>query len=133
MSCYIVEELTINEIVTGAWLNPNTKAFMKDKGYDLDKLNQRQSLCYDLLEMNKEAYRIRYHGETIELAEHYKHKTEMTNKYQILKDAKCLLYQCTEGNITTDDYHYKILENLIWIWTNEILDELPAYQKAIWR
>lgn len=132
MSCYIVERLTINEIVTDAYLDANTRAYLQTKGYDLEKLAGRDKLSYDLIEMNREAFKERYNEKIAKLTEIYNDKLETTNKYQILKDAKCLLYQCSEGDIPEMEL-YKILENLIYIWTDEILDNLPEYQKAIWR
>lgn len=138
MSAYIVENETINKIVTQLVMkNENSflKRYIKEKvNYNLDIEADIVDLGKALLKMNIAAVEQRYKNEEINKEGYltdYHYKPVICSKIEAVKAANCLHYQCSEGNIP-NTYLYKVLTEIISIWNSEIVSVLPKYKKAVW-
>lgn len=137
MSAFIVEDKTINKVVTkiaydrdGEW----QKRQFKEKGYDLDTVEGKNKLGWDMFALNIRAVNMRYedgHAEDFRPL-NYKFMLEGNfPKVSVLKSLKCWLYQCSEGDCDKSDL-YKMMDNLANSWAYDIVSSLPEYDKAVW-
>lgn len=85
--------------------------------------------------MNRNAVVQRYNekedSDYIKLPDNVNWDNMSLNKFQCLKSMECLHYQCSEGNVPETKL-YKFLSELIELWKNYIIEELPEYEKAQW-
>jgi hypothetical protein len=137
MSSFIVSEKTMSNIIYNLFWDHEFKnsygSFLERNGYknaeDFDRLYM------EFFVMNRNAVIQRYNekedSDYIKLPEKVNWDTGILNKYQCLKDMKCLRYQCSEGNVP-DTRLYKFLEELIEAYMSYIIEELPQYNNASW-
>lgn len=122
MSSYIVNDLTINRIITYLYdnclLENNLKLRSKLERLGIlafDEETSKQKAGYKLLELNHEAVRQRYDGKLSEeendLVKNYRYVSAPCNLYQAYKHLCCLTYQMSEGNVPKTKL-YKALEEL---------------------
>lgn len=138
MSAFIVEDETINRIVT--WIESNTgnnsigsyvkralsKYGISEGMVTYENLNR---MANSFLVLNKLAVDARYKEKNgINLM---KFVREFVPDIQVLKSMHCLRYQCDEGE-NDKQPGFKLLEELIQILTDHIIDSLPEYERAVW-
>jgi hypothetical protein len=133
MSAFIVNDQTINQVVTGIdlrhshdYLRRKVRAMFPGSDWQRDFGNA-------LFTMNCEAVNQRYGtGEAAQFRE-----LDHTFSYapapavQVYKSACCLRYQCTEGDVP-ESALYKLLEEITRALAHEIVVNLPAYESAAW-
>lgn len=138
MSAYIVENETINKIVTQLVMeneNKFLKKYIKESiNYNIDIGSDIVDFRKALLKMNIAAVEQRYKNEEINkegyLTDYY-FKPVICSKIEAVKAADCLHYQCSEGNIPATRL-YKTLTKIISVWNKEVVAELPEYKAAVW-
>lgn len=142
MSAFMVEDRTINDPV--AFL----KDFTRDDnwilkplaklGYDLAKREDRERLAKDLFVLNIDGVNARY-GEN--QAQEFRpldftfvdgvSSPKRLNIVQCVKSLRCLIYQCSEGDVPQRDL-YKAMEQVLCKLEAHVVRNLPAYDKAEW-
>lgn len=134
MSAYIVEDITINRILSylakdDGWIKQKLKSF----GFDIDTDEGLEQLGRAFLLMNIDAVGQRYDGnnEYMSILAGFKVKKVVTGKIQAYKAATCLSYQCSEGDVIESPL-YKLLDIILNDLGNAIIRELPEYKKASW-
>ena len=136
MSAFIVEDKTINKIVTelaydrdGEW----KRRQFKEKGYDLETIEGKKKLGQDLFRLNVRAVNQRYEGQAEDFRTlSYKFSLEGNyTKASALKSLACLLYQCSEEDTPETDL-FKVMEELKGNWAYDIASATPEYEKATW-
>jgi hypothetical protein len=134
MSCFVVEDKTINRIVSFLANERDREWYQRQLalainfGHTHPDFNQK--LGEALLNLNLEAYRQRYTASEDDLPL-YKFKWELVSLPQALKSLRCLIYQCSEGNVP-DTPLYKELDALSHRWALKLCDMVPAYNTADW-
>jgi hypothetical protein len=133
MSAYIVEDKTINRIIT--FLNDDRDgSYCKDKltrlGY-IGKLGQ--NLGQAMYNLNCLSICERYgEGEDKEMgAGEYTFRYEPSSRIQAYKSLQCFLYQACEGECDTDPL-YLALNDIKHSWAGIIVYNLDSYDKAQW-
>jgi hypothetical protein len=137
MSSFIVSEKTMNNIIYNLFWDHNFKnsygSLLERNGYKTEEDFNR--LYTEFYIMNRNAIIQRYNekegSDYIKLPEKINWDNGTLNKFQCLKDMKCLRYQCSEGNVP-DTRLYKFLEELIEAYMSYIIEELPQYNNASW-
>jgi hypothetical protein len=130
MSAFIVEDKTINRVITyikqECYRDPFFhRRFLEGNGYcgSWDELAQAM---YDL---NKEAVDYRYKEENVQRKVRY---SELYGSlYQALKSLDCFLYQCAEGKVPEKPL-YKRLEFVQRHLLRQIVSSSQAYDEAEW-
>jgi hypothetical protein len=142
MSAYIVEDHTINRIVTFV-LNDHGRRSMafhwQRAGYDIvNDPEAAERLAVDLHLMNCDAVDTRYSKGTaahdVQVCFQFKRAhcpSTVDPRFQIYKHAKCLRYQCTEGDVTERPL-YLALEKFIAQLADCIIESLPQSSDAKW-
>jgi hypothetical protein len=142
MSAYIVEDKTINRIVS--WVDASLQ---KDHSYlcrrllDAAEVNPVEKdwaarLGISMAILNDRAVNARY-GEGTSSKDRegitYRFKWEPTiSKIQVLKSLQCWTYQCAEGDIPETSELYKVAEEVVGYLAASIVSSLPEYDKAQW-
>jgi hypothetical protein len=132
MSAYVVEDKTINRIVSWLWQDGRNNRYTMHR---LEKigLTKSEDIGRALLNMNIDAVGQRYQiKDNPGATRFYRHGFELvTNRYQALKSLHCFLYQCSEGDVPETEL-YKIMSNyeehLVW----DTISEIPQYERAEW-
>jgi hypothetical protein len=139
MSAYIVEDTTINQVVT--WLSSEVSVshFILDqleRKYDIDLVSDMwdEKLAKAMFQLNCDAVNARYgEGEAGKFRPlNFTYQPELYfSLVQALKSLQCWLYQCSEGEIPTTKLYqfFREVENLIAL---KIVFSLPEYDKATW-
>ncbi len=137
MSAFLVEDKTINKVVTklamdrdGEWL----RRMLKEKGYNLENLAGKQKLGWDMFGLNIRAVNMRYKGGQAEDFRplNYKYAIECNySRINALKSLQCWIYQCSEGDCDQSDF-YKMFNDIQLAWCKEIIRAIPEYDKADW-
>ncbi len=133
MSSYIVEDITINRILSyidHAHLCSCSK--LREKYAELTKLGRA------MLKMNIDATNQRYEKPYLtpqevkaRLANFKYDYYQLVDIYQVLKSLNCYNYQCAEGTINRR-WLNKEMEDLAQAITNQIVSDRPEYEKAEW-
>ena len=141
MSAYIVEDQTINAIVSHIQLYVEGN---RDLGYQYKHLlrdyapfddKQIERLANDMFALNCNSIEQRYgSGEPEKFRSlDFKYKFTLTgNKYQILKTLKCWLYQCAEGDIPKKSKLYKSFREIESAIALDIVCSSEEFDKAKW-
>lgn len=128
MSAYIVNDLTINRIVSYLMRDRDRLPFIKDDlaeaNIDLNELGQA------MLDLNRRAVDYRY-SESNE-ASVLVPATVPVTRIQALKSLRCWLYQCSEGNIPEEEELFKIMESYSGALAYAIVRTLPEFEQAEW-
>lgn len=134
MSVYVVEDETINKIITYLNTDRDTGECLRRKlkdeyGYDLEKESTRQLLGQAILNLNIAAVNVRYkqHG----LMPSFRLAISPCTPIQAAKSLDCLIYQCSEGDIVNEPL-YKLLEYISNVWHGFIVRRLPQWNVAVW-
>ena len=139
MSAYVVEDKTINRIVT--WLsrevitNLSTLDHLAQKyNVDLVGSNWDNKLASAMFQLNCDGVNARYgEGEAQSFRPlNFTYKTEQYfSLVEVFKSLQCYTYQCCEGDIpeTTLYQFFAEMENYLAV---KIVTGLPAYDKATW-
>lgn len=137
MSAYIVEDKTINKVVTklaydrdGNWL----KCKLKDAGYDLETLEGKQKLGWDMFKLNIRSVNMRYEDKPADTFRPLDYRFQLEGNYPkpaVYKSLSCWMYQSCEGDCDNSPL-YKLMEEVKASWADSIVASLPEYDKAIW-
>lgn len=137
MSAFVVEDKTINTVVS--FLNSTTDPFsaypFKTLGYDSRSIDDLERLARDLYLMNCDAVDARYGKgkfttSDAELAFTFSFVNN-PNPVAVYKHAKCLRYQCSEGDVP-ERHLFKALEQFIETIATQIIEEIPGYKETAW-
>lgn len=135
MSAFIVDDSTINRLVT--FLNSDRTGTIR---YHFDRLGygcgDEQRLASDLFLMNCDSVDARYGKgtaaqDTEDMADEFRFSFAPCTAVRAYKDAQCLLYQCSEGDIDERPL-YKALERTVGAIAHSIICEFPEYKSASW-
>jgi len=142
MSAYIVDDITINRIVSTlqyaterGWTSK-----MPDPKYNNAMLlvstkEECKNLGNAIRKMNEKAIIARYNQKTIKEftggSEYQYTSIVPPQRIQAMSSIKCLLYQCAEGNVP-EDMLYQVLDKYAGDLATMIVQDLPEYDKAIW-
>lgn len=144
MSCFIVEDSTINRIIKYIYYCEDVfiKGFIEEElnkiGFNI-KEDDIKKLGEEFLKYNVMAFYIRYYNnkqikeEVKKAIKEYKFNLneDISNKYQVLKSLRCYLYQISEGDIDKTKF-YKFLEDLSYKIMYNLIDSTEQYNKAKW-
>jgi hypothetical protein len=150
MSAYIVDDKTINNIVcTLAYGHTHGAGFATYGGgrpfrdlpnpYKLKTAPQTteqeleyKRLAFDLYKMNCAAVDQRYNEKNpCDFTPRLSPFAAAGNLTQIYKSTKCLLYQCSEGDVINTPL-YDALRKLAAFFAQEIVERSEAWEKSTW-
>lgn len=133
MSAFIVKDRTIDVIV--GYLNyycitdEEIKRLVKLAGFELPLDCTRLGVA--MLDLNTKAYNFRYNVQ--EKPHEYRPVNEMAcSDIVAVKQIKCWLYQCSEGEEFEDTKLYQVFSKIGVYLLKKIVRSLPAYEKAPW-
>ena len=135
MSAYIVEDKTINRIITFLASDQeasHVKSLLKTQlGLDHNDEKYHENLGTRMFSLNILAVNTLYGvGEAEKFRPlDYKFHYEITDRIQALKSLRCFLYQCYEGEIPESQL-FKILDSYAAELAYRIISYLPAYERA---
>jgi len=90
-----------------------------------------QKIAQALYDLNVRAVNSRYSEDTSTVFDSFKNKMPMSNKFQLLKSLRCLIYQCSEGDIP-DEPLYKRIKSIAACMAMDIVSNMPEYDAAKW-
>ena len=135
MSAFMVEDKTINKIVTklaydrnGDWI----KRKVLDCGYDVNSLQDRQKLGWDMFSLNIRSVNQRYDDHPADTFRPLNYKFALEGNYtkiHVLKALKCWLYQSCEGDCDQSPL-YKLMDEIANAWAYNIVSDMPEYDTA---
>jgi len=137
MSSFIVEEKTINRIVTFLdrqnyrtdILVGRIKRIMEKYHIVLNSQRHLDVLANVFLLLNKKGTDYRYDVNNVVTIQ--KFESEKGSNIQVLKSIECLLYQAAEGDIPNTK-PFKFLEEVAQALKDDIISNLAEYNKAEW-
>lgn len=142
MSCFIVSNNIINSIVCymgrvssiydrrylGNLLNKNDE---ETSIYIVNHNNYISEFGRDLINLNIKAFNYRYPNDKMEELKNYIHVPYVVSQIQLIKNIKCYLYQCDEGNFH-EDLLYKFMDSLCYSLCYDFVSDSPNYDKLTW-
>ncbi len=140
MSAFMVEDTTINRVVTWLTREVTTNRFTLDwlaREYDIDLTSDKwdEKLAQAMFQLNCDGVNARYgEGEAEKFRPlNFTYKPEMIyhSLVQVLKSLQCFLYQCREGDVPQSKL-YQFFEELAHHLAVKIVIELPEYDTASW-
>ncbi len=139
MSAFMVEDETINRIVTWLRREVSTSHFAIDRsarknGIDLVSFNWDEKLARAMFQLNCDGVNARYgEGEAEKFRPlNFTYKPEVYHSLvQVLKSLQCWMYQCCEGDIPKTKL-YQFFEEVENHLALKIVMDLPEYNKAAW-
>ena len=139
MSAFMVEDTTINRVVTWLTREVTTNRFTLDwlaREYDIDLTSDKwdEKLAQAMFQLNCDGVIARYgEGEAEKFRPlNFTYKPEGdTFLVQVLKSLQCFLYQCSEGDVPETKL-YQFFEEVSHHVALKIVMDLPAYDKATW-
>lgn len=135
MSAFVVDDSTIDRIVTffGQHDHDYLARIFQPLGYD--PALEPEAFAQALFDMNCEAVDQRYEDKPARAEFRptpYRHQTNPNyTDIQIFKSARCLRYQCSEGDIPETPL-FKALDDFIGALAYHVVCQLPEYEKARW-
>lgn len=136
MSAYVVQDKTINKIISklrldrnGQWMLAKIK---QDTGLDLNDNSDATIYGKSLLLMNIDAVNQRYseHEDGTAELDSYKFKLEINHsKMNAYKAISCYLYQCSEGDVPNYAL-YRQVEDIKHSWAGDLVRSMPEYETA---
>lgn len=136
MSSYIVEDETINKVVSYLangrdleWLRRN----LAEKGYDLETYQGKIKLGEDMFRLNLRGTSERYQGGVEDFRPlDYKFHLEINyTPISALKALACWLYQCSEGDVPEMEL-YKLMSEIKGDLAYHILSMTEEYNRSRW-
>src|SRR5437588_12617091 len=139
MSAFMVEDTTINRVVTWLKREVQTSRFTLDwlaREYDVDLTSDQwdEKLARAMFQLNCDGVNARYgEGEAEKFRPlNFTYKPEGdTFLVQVLKSLQCWKYQCSEGDVPETKL-YQFFEEVEHHLALQIVIGLPAYDKAKW-
>lgn len=139
MSAFIVEDTTINRVVTWLTSEVSTSHFTIDqlaRKYDVDLTSDGwdEKLAHAMFQLNCDGVNARYGvGEAGKFRPlNFTYQPEQYfSLVQVLKSLQCWLYQCCEGDVPTTKL-YQFFEEVEHHLALKIVSSLPEYEKATW-
>jgi hypothetical protein len=135
MSAFIVEDKTINRVIT--YLKDERSEYIREiikeeLGINLRTLDGQETLAREMFALNCAAVEERYgKGEAGAFRSlNYEYKREIANIFTVFKCLKCWQYQCSEGDIPETNKLYQVMSRVAGLLAESIVDALPAYQAA---
>jgi hypothetical protein len=139
MSAFMVEDETINRIVTWLRREVSTSRFAIDRlarkyRIDLVSSNWDEKLAKAMFQLNCDGVNQRYgEGEAKRFRSlNFRYKPEFDHSLvQVLKSLQCWMYQCCEGDVPKTKL-YQFFEEVERHLALKIVMNLPEYDKAKW-
>lgn len=134
MSAYIVEDKTINRIVTGIvdLMNLREGVLSRVKHYTRDlAITSEDEFANELMGMNVDAVRARYPNSEPWHRRMVRYRPERCGPIQLLKSLDCYLYQCSEGEVPERDL-FKKMDGIRNGLTRAIVCGSPEYDQSEW-
>jgi len=139
MSAFMVEDQTINRIVTWIKREVQTARYALDRlarkyNVDLTSDTWDETLANAMFQLNVDGVHARYGNGKAEQFRplNFTYKPEGdTFRVQVLKSLQCWMYQCNEGDVPQTKL-YRFFEEVENYLALQIVMDLPAYDKAKW-
>lgn len=135
MSCFIVEKVTIDEIMTYLRVYASVGGLSVLRplraSYQLESIDQCEQLGLAMLNLNVDAYYDRYSRKSPKVG--YEYAPVDVTKMQAYKSLRCFLYQCHEGSISEKSNLYKLLDGACNEIAHDIIYDTYEFKKAEWR
>lgn len=138
MSAFVVADKTINRVVSKMkfrMVHSHLKEEFIKLGLNPDQPFFEHRIGKALFDMNVRAVNARYgQGEAETFRElNYKYKDEFTSAgiYQEYKSLRCLMYQCSEGDVP-EEALYKLMEKYGNELAYEIVTSSEKYEESDW-
>jgi hypothetical protein len=142
MSSFVVSDTTINRIVSAIQQSEHATTF----AYTLvsaglpgatclgwsSYIDRPEHLGAAMRAMNVEAVRQRYGDDELVPTAAYRYESESATPVQALKSLHCLLYQSNEGDVHETPLYRWLREVVDRTWMMDLIDTIPAYQRAEW-
>lgn len=138
MSAYIVDDETINKIVSYLYAKangPDSTAYpgLDKMGYNLLNPVDLERLAHLMFSLNVDAIQARYgeaEGEGFPLPD-FKYVFTPATQIEVIKALECWKYQCTEGNIPKSEL-YKAMVQTHYLLCADYIHRLGEYEDAPW-
>jgi hypothetical protein len=136
MSAFVVEDKTINRIITflatdrdSDWIR---KFILKELGINIGNPDGQETLGNLMFSLNCDAVNQRYGddeaGKFRDLD--YSYRLEIfAGSIMAFKSLKCWQYQCSEGNIP-ETHLYEVMERVAGYLAESIVQRLPEYDRS---
>ena len=139
MSAFIVEDTTINRVVTCLKREVQRSRFTLDwlareYNVDLTSDNWDAKLAQAMFQLNCDGVNARYgEGKAEQFRPlNFTYKPEVYHSLvQVLKSLQCWKYQCSEGDVPQTKL-YRFFEEIENHLALQIVMGLPEYKKAVW-
>ncbi len=139
MSAFMVEDTTINRVVTWLKREVTTSRFTLDRlarEYDVNLTSDRwdETLAQAMFQLNCDGVNARYgNGEAEKFRPlNFTYKPEIYHSLvQVLKSLQCWKYQCNEGDVPETNL-YQFFEEVEHHLALKIVTNLAEYDKATW-
>ncbi len=132
MSAYIVEDKTINKVITFLDNDQNMRSYLHHNlGLDLDSHEKAFAFGKKLLALNIQAVNERYDENKSIVPNGYEFHYELTDQIGAYKALQCLIYQCSEGDIPKTNL-YKMLQEISGYMAHSIVSSLQVYKERPW-
>ncbi len=140
MSAYIVEDKTINRVVT--WFKREVATnrhftldcLAREYGVDLTSDQWEEKLAQAMFQLNCDGVNAQYgNGEAEKFRPlNFTYKPEIYHSLvQVLKSLQCWMYQCNEEDVPQTKL-YQLFEAVEHHLALKIVMDLPEYDKATW-
>lgn len=139
MSAFMVEDKTINRVVTWLTYEVMTSRYSLDRlsrKYKIDLIGEKcdEKLAYAMFQLNCDGVNARYGASEAEKFRplDFAYRPEWClSLVQVLKSLQCWMYQCCEGDVPQSNL-YRFFEEVEAYLASKIVKDLPEYNKAEW-
>ena len=139
MSAYVVDDETINRVVTHLDNDDRARWNLEQIREALGTATvQPEALGLAMFKLNVEAVGQRYPDlKSIEDMPgeighyEYAHRIELCGRVQALKSLECWLYQCSEGNVPERPL-FQAMQSMAHSLAMDIVASTPEYERAKW-
>ncbi len=138
MSCFIVKNETISQIVNQLEFEIRDNLYLKNKleelGVNTNNKYWQEELAQAMFDLNVKAFNNRYDEKPVIKKSSFEYSFgKFVGRTRAVKALQCWLYQCLEGNIPEESELYQFFRNyfekhLLF----EIVSDLPDYKEADW-
>jgi hypothetical protein len=139
MSAFMVEDETINRVVTWLTREVSTSPFIIDRlarkyEVDLESSNWDEKLAQAMFQLNCDGVNARYGKGEAEKFRPLSFQYQWESYFplvQVLKSLRCWKYQCNEGDVPQTKL-YQFFGEVEKYLALQIVVDLPEYEKAWW-
>lgn len=139
MSAYMVEDVTINKVISYLNLKAASDRYywpnrmLGKQGYDMSSEDGCKQLGDDMFALNIQGVDSRYPGsaEQFRALDYTYRFTLHTNRITSYKALGCWQYQCSEGDVPQTEL-YKLMTEVMHALAMEIAEDTPQYKAAKW-